>query len=205
MQITPISPERLATEVTQLVIDRAGRVRLAIDGPPAAEPEALADRVGARLRELGRATVVVRAADFLRPASVRLEYGREDPDEFLDGWLDLGGLRREVLDPAAPGGSGRVLARLWDATADRAYREPYTSLPDDGVVVLAGPLLLNRGLPLDLTVHLHMSPAALARRTEEATRWTLPAYARYEKEHTPAATADLVVLTDHPNRPALRR
>ncbi len=147
VQVTPISPERLADEVTGLVMSRAGRVRLAIDGPPAAGPQALADRVGARLRELGRAAVVVLAADFLRPASVRLEYGREDPDEFLDGWLDVGGLRREVLDPAAPEGSGRVLPRLWDATADRAYREPYTTLPADGVVVLAGALLLNRGLP----------------------------------------------------------
>jgi hypothetical protein len=205
VQITPISPERLADEVTELVMRRAGRVRLAVDGPPAAGPEALAERVGARLRALGRAAVVVLAADFLRPASVRLEYGREDPDEFLDGWLDVGGLRREVLDPAAPGGSGRVLPRLWDAAADRAYRETYTALPADGVVVLAGPLLLNRGLPLDVTVHMRMSPAALARRTAEEARWTLPAYARYEKEHAPAETADLVVLTDHPNRPAVRR
>ncbi|GAA1249631.1 hypothetical protein GCM10009609_11280 [Pseudonocardia aurantiaca] len=204
VQVTPISPERLADEVTGLVMSRAGRVRLAIDGPPAAGPQALADRVGARLRERGRAAVVVLAADFLRPASVRLEYGREDPDEFLDGWLDVGGLRREVLDPAAPEGSGRVLPRLWDATADRAYRDPYTTLPADGVVVLAGALLLNRGLPVDLTVHLHMTPAALARRTADEARWTLPAYARYEREHTPSETADLLVLTDHPDRPALR-
>jgi hypothetical protein len=205
VQITPISPERLADEVTELVMTRSGRVRLAVDGPPAAEPDVLGDRVGSRLRELGRAAVVVRAADFLRPASVRLEYGREDPDEFLDGWLDARGLRREVLDPAAPAGSGRVLPRLWDAAADRAYRDGYVSLPGDGVVVLAGALLLGRGLPLDLTVHLQMSAAALARRTPEVDRWTLPAYARYADERTPAEAADLVVLSDHPSRPAIRR
>ena len=205
MQITPVSPERLADEVTDLVVTRAGRVRLAVDGPPAARPGDLAERVGARLRERGRAAVVVLADDFLRPASLRLEYGREDPDEFLNSWLDVGGLRREVLDPAAPAGSGRVLRRLWDASADRAYREPYTALPTDGVVVLAGAFLLNRGLPLDLAVHLHMSPAALARRTAEEAHRTLPAYERYEKEHGPADIADLVVLTDHPDRPALRR
>jgi hypothetical protein len=204
VQITPISPERLADEVTELVMARTGRVRLAVDGPPAAGPDTLADRVGSRLRELGRAAVVVRAADFLRPASVRLEYGREDPDEFLDGWLDVRGLRREVLDPAAPTGSGRVLPRLWDATADRAYRGSYITLPANGVVVLAGALLLNRGLPLDLAVHLHMSAAALARHTPEEARWTLPAYARYAEERTPTETADLVVLSDHPARPAIR-
>ena len=50
-----------------------------------------------------------------------------------------------------------------------------------------------------------MAPAALARRTAEEDRWTLPAYARYERERAPSETADLLVLTDHPDRPALRR
>ena len=91
--------------------------------------------------------MVVDAADYLRPASLRLELGRTDPDMFLDGWLDVGGLRREVLEPADRGGSGRVLPRLWDADADRAHRDGYVDLPADGVVVLAGALLLGRGLP----------------------------------------------------------
>jgi hypothetical protein len=184
---------------------RPGRVRLALDGPPPARPVELAQQVAARLRELGRVAVVVSAADFLRPASVRLEFGREDPDEFLDGWVDVGGLRREVLDPAGPGGSGQVLPRLWNAAADRAYRDPYVDLPPDGVVVLAGALLLGRGLPLELAVHLRMSAQALARTLPADERWTLPAYARYDEEHHPAATADLLVLSDHPTRPAIRR
>ena len=128
--------------------------------------------------------VVVDAADYLRPASLRLEFGHTDPDMFLDGWLDVGGLRREVLEPAEPDGSGRVLPRLWDAAADRAHRDRYVDLPADGVVVLAGALLLGRGLPLDLAVHLRMSEQALARRLPADERWTLPAYARYDgREH----------------------
>jgi len=189
----------------ELVDARPGRVRLALDGPPPTRPLALAEHVVDGLRTLGRAAVAVSAADFLRPASVRLEFGREDPDEFLDGWLDAGGLRREVLDPAGPGGSGRVLPRLWDAVADRAHRDRYIQLPDDGVVVLAGALLLGRGLPLDISVHLRMSTAALARTIPDDERWTLPAYARYAAERTPESEADLLVLSDHPDRPALRR
>jgi hypothetical protein len=204
VQITPITPARLVEEVVELIGARPARVRLALDGPPPTRPLALAEDVADGLRTRGRAAVVVNAGDFLRPASVRLEFGREDPDEFLDGWLDVRALRREVLDPAAPTGSGRVLPRLWDATADRAYRERYVTLPANGVVVLAGALLLNRGLPLDLAVHLHMSAAALARHTPEEARWTLPAYARYAEERTPTETADLVVLSDHPARPAIR-
>lgn len=205
MQITPVSPDVLVEEVAQVVADRPGRVRLALDGPPPARPIVLAERVAVRLRELGRAVVVVSADDFLRPASVRLEYGREDPDEFLDGWLDVGGLRREVLDPADPEGSGRVLPRLWDAAADRAYRDGYIQLPPDGVVVLAGALLLGRGLPFDMSVHLRMNPAALARVVTDEERWTLPAYTRYSAERDPEGSADLLVLADHPDRPAVRR
>jgi hypothetical protein len=205
VQARPVTPDLLAAEVTELVAARPGRVRLAVDGPPPTHPRALADAVASRLRVLGRAVVVVDTGDYLRPASLRLEFGHTDPDMFLDGWLDVGGLRREVLEPAGPDGSGRVLPRLWDAAADRAHRGGYVDLPADGVVVLAGALLLGRGLPLDLTVHLRMSEKALARRLPDAERWTLPAYARYATENTPEKIADLLVLADHPDRPAVRR
>lgn len=205
MRITPVSPELLVTEVAELVAARPGRVRLAVDGPPPTHPRALGDAVATALRTRGRAVVVVAADDYLRPASLRLERGRTDPDEFLDGWLDSAGLRREVLGPAAPDGSGRVLPRLWDARTDRAHRDRYVDLPADGVVVLAGGLLLGRGLPLDLAVHLRMGEAALARRLPPEEAWTLPAYARYEAENAPADEADLLVLADHPDRPAVRR
>ena len=110
-----------------------------------------------------------------------------------------------MLDPAGPDGSGRVLPRLWDAAADRAFRDGYTTLPDDGVVVLAGALLLGRGLPLDAAVHLRMTAAALARTLPSAERWTLPAYARYAAERDPEGASDLLVLADHPDRPAVQR
>jgi hypothetical protein len=205
VSIRPVTPALLVTEVAELVAARPGRVRLAVDGAPPTRPRALADAVAVALRARGRAVVVVDADDYLRPASLRLEHGRTDPDTFLDGWLDVGGLRREVLSPAAPDGSGRVLPRLWDARADRAHRDRYVELPSDGVVLLAGGLLLGRGLPLDLAVHLRMGPAALARNLPDHVAWTASAYARYDAEHGPADEADLLVLADHPERPAVRR
>lgn len=43
----------------------------------------------------------ISADDFLRPASLRFERGKQDPDARYTDWLDLGALRREVLDPVS--------------------------------------------------------------------------------------------------------
>ncbi|GEL16420.1 hypothetical protein [Pseudonocardia asaccharolytica] len=203
--ITPITPAALADRIAGLVVQRTGRrVRLVLDGAPPTRPAELAAAVAELLRVRGRAALVVDAGDYLRPASVRLEHGRRDVDMFLDGRLDEGGLCREVLDPASTSGSGRVLPRLWDAERDRAHRDRYRELPVDGVVLLAGALLLGRGLPAELAVHLRMSPAALARQLPVKDHWQLVAFARYETERRPAAEADVLVLADHPDRPAVR-
>jgi hypothetical protein len=151
----------------------------------------------------GREVVRVSAGDFLRPASLRLEFGREDPDLYYTDWLDAAGLIREVLAPLEPGGTGRVLPALWDSAVDRAVRADYRTLPAGGVVVVDGAMLLGRGLPFDYVVHLWMSPAALDRRTAAEQRWTLPAYARYAAEAAPTRTADTVVRVDDPRHPAM--
>ncbi len=210
MRARPVSADLLVTEITDLLIDRLtrsrepdSRLRVAIDGPAAAAPQRLADALVGPLRERGHEAVHIDTADFLRPASVRLEFGREDPDSFYAGWFDEAGLAREVLDPAGPGGSGRVLTRLWNAETDRAAREPYRALPPGAVLLVSGPLLLGGGLAFDFTVHLELSPAALDRRTPPAEAWTLPAFDRYAREVDPAAFADVVVRLDDPRRPAV--
>ena len=204
MRVRPVSFDVLVAELAdRLAGQAAGRLRVAVDGAPAAGPDRLADALVDPLRVRGRPAVRVRTDDFLRPASVRLEFGRTNPDTFYAGWLDEAALRREVLDPAGPGGSGRIVTTLWNPRTDRATREPYTGLPPGAVVIVSGPLLLGAGLPFDVTVHLSVSAAALERRTGAADRWTLPAYARYADEVDPASFADVVVRLDDPRRPAL--
>ena len=176
---------------------------MAVDGPPAAGPEELAGAVAALLPARGRAAVVVPAAGFYRPASLRLEHGRTDPDARYTDWLDAGALTREVLDPLGPGGSGEYLPVLWDLTRDRAARAERQPMPARGVVLVAGSLLQGLGLAFDVVVHLRMSPAARRRRTPHDQQWELPAFDRYDAEVDPAALADAVVLADHPEKPAL--
>jgi len=207
VRVRPISVEALVAELAARIValgDGTGRrLRVGVDGPPAADPAALAQALVRPLRAHGRPALSVRTEDFLRPASLRLEYGRTDPDAYYAHWVDEAALRREVLGPAGPGGSGRVLPSLWDARTDRASRAPYQALSPGSVVLVSGAFLLGGGLPFDLSVHLALSPAALRRRTPAALHWTLPAFARYAAEVDPAALADVVVRWDDPRRPAL--
>lgn len=210
MRVRPVSIDVLVEELADQLAGCSSstnspgeHVRVAVDGAPAAGPGVLADALVDPLRVRGRPAVRILADDFLRPASLRLEFGRDNPDAFYAGWLDEAGLRREVLDPAGPGGTGRILAKLWNARRDRSAREPYTQLEPGAVVLVSGALLLGAGLPFDVTVHLEMSAAALDRRTRPDERWTLPAYARYSAEVDPGAFADVVVRVDDPRHPAM--
>ncbi|MFI7588320.1 uridine kinase [Spongisporangium articulatum] len=178
-----------------------------MDGPVEADTRALADDVAGLLEARAVPVARVSAGDFLRGRSVRLEYGRDDPEAMYRLWYDTDALRREVLDPFEPGGRGTWLPRLRDPETDRAYRENLRDVVPGAVVVLDGRFLLRDDVrwSLDLTVHLDVSAAARARRVpaEEAAR-LLPAWERYLDDVEPAARADLTVRFDHPDRPALR-
>ena len=203
MRFRPISPELLVTEVVETIITRPGApwTRVAVDGAPPAEPGTFADRLADELRVRGRAVHRVSATDFLRPASLRYEHGRTDPDARYDDWLDVGTLTREVFDPLGADGSGRVLPTFWDASADRATRADYVELPRGGVLVLDGEMLLGRGFPLDCSVHLWLSRAALTRRL--ADPWAMPAFERYHATVRPLYQADFAARMDDLAHPAL--
>ncbi|MEU5719756.1 uridine kinase [Streptomyces sp. NPDC020403] len=207
MRLEPITWERLARSLAVHTdglrpADGGPWLKVGVDGAPAARPGDRAELVAEALRARGRAVLTVSTGGFLRPASLRYEYGRKDPDSYADSWFDTGALWREVFRPLEPGGSGRILPDLWDPVTDRATRSPYRTLPEGGVLILHGPLLLGHWFPFDLCVHIGLSPGALRRRTEEGERWTLPAFARYEDEVAPAERADVVVRADDPNHPA---
>ncbi|MFJ2212247.1 uridine kinase [Streptomyces sp. NPDC101062] len=207
MRLEAITWERLTEALADRLLetppaDGGTWLRVAFDGAPAARPDQSAAALAQALRVRGRSVLVVGAGGFLRPASLRYEYGREDPDTYYSGWFDTGALWREVLGPLDPGGTGRVLPDLWDPATDRATRSPHRELAPGGVLVVHGPLLMGHWFPFDLTVHLRLSPGALRRRTDPGERWTLPAFERYEAEVDPAATADVVVRADDPRHPA---
>ncbi|CQR64623.1 uridine kinase [Streptomyces leeuwenhoekii] len=207
MRLEAITWDRLGDLLAERLLDLrpadgGAWPRVAIDGAPAARPGDLAARVREALRIRGRTSLVVGTDGFLRPASVRLEHGRQDVESYYSDWYDTGALWREVFGPLDPGGDGRVLPDLWDPVTDRATRSPYVPLPPGSPLLLHGPFLLRHWFPLDLSVHILLSPGALRRRTPGTEQWTLPAFERYAQETDPAATADVLVRADDPRHPA---
>ncbi|MFI5807014.1 uridine kinase [Streptomyces sp. NPDC051561] len=207
MELRPITWGRLAGRLarhldTLVPADGSPWLKVAVDGAPAAGTGEPAGLLAEALRARGRVVHQVDTGGFLRPASLRFEYGKQDADSYFEGWFDTGALWREVFGPLEPGGTGRVLPDLWDPVTDRATRSPYVELPPGGVLLLHGPLLLGHWFPCDLTVHVRLSPGALARRTAEGEQWTLPAFARYEAEVGPSQAADVVVRADDAQHPA---
>jgi hypothetical protein len=206
---SPVSPAGLAGLLTDLVLARRG-LRLGVDGPVAADARSLADAVAAELAARAVPIARVHAGDFLRARSLRLEHGPDDPDAFFDGWHDLAALRREVLDPMAPGdepADRSWLPRLRDPDTDRPCREPRRVAVPATVVVLDGMFLARWDVAdaVDVLVHLDVSPAARARRVPSGDQArVLPAWERYLEWCDPAAVAAAVVRYDRPSHPAVR-
>lgn len=180
-------------------VERAVHSLVLVDGAPPAEPGRWAEALVGPLQERGRPVLRASAEDFLRPASLRLEHGRTDADAFYSDRLDTGALSRELL---GAGGSGRVLPRWWDVTADRSARASYVMVAPGTVLLIDGTMLLGLGLAAELVVHLHLSAAALRRGTPTELAWTLPAYARYAEEVDPERLADVVVRPPSGRRPS---
>lgn len=201
----PISPEQVPDELAEFLVtvDTPGRaLRVALDGPRAAGPDELAVALTEPLRTRSRPAIHVRTQTFWRDASLRLEHGRHDVESYQD-WLDAAALRREVLAPLGPDGSGQYVPSLRDPATNRATRDARRTAPYGSVLVVSGEFLLGRGLPFDVTIHLAVGAAARTRRTAPDWAWTLPAFDAYDRDVDPVRTADVVVRLDDPRHPAI--
>ena len=200
MTWTPVAPDALTGRVAEALAEAPGVVRVAIDGPPCADPDSFAAALLDPLRTLGRRAAQIRASSFWRDASLRLEHGREDVESYLS-WLDADALRREVLDAAVS--SGHYLPSLRDPVTNRSTRDAPRAVDPNLVLLVSGSLLLRHALPFDRTIHLAMSPATRARRTPAEDAWTLPAYEAYDADVRPSEVADVVIKLDDPRHPAI--
>lgn len=204
MRFTPVTPARLARELAGWIDSLTPEHPVVgIDGAAEVGAGDLADAVAEELLALGRVAIRTSTPWWWRPASLRLEYGRTDVDMLLAGWVDVKSLRRELLDPLGPGGSGQYLRRLRDPATDRSVREPRLIAADRAALVLDGPFLQAAGLPLDGVVYLQVAPATLARALPADRQWWVDALRSYADQDRPEDSATAVVAFDHPAAPAI--
>jgi len=200
----PVDPDRLPDEIADYLAAIPGIIRVAIDGATGTDPDGLATRLVEPLRTRSRPTVHVRADAFWRDASLRLEYGHADEHSLRHDWLDIGALRRELLEPLGPSGSAMFLPSLRDPVTNRSTRAPLRPAEPGTVLLLSGQFLLGHELPFDRVIRLSASAATLARVTPPDLAWTLPVVAAYEAALDPSELADVDIRVNDPRHPALR-
>jgi hypothetical protein len=201
VEFTATTPDSLAASVARRADRLPGRVVVAVDGPDAGDPMALARLIVERVQAGSRTCAAVSLHDFVRPASLRFEHGRDDEASYRFGWFDYAAVQREVLTPFRE--QGRWLPALWNEHTDRSARARPLPAAADTVLVVAGAMLLGRGLDFDVAVALRMSEAAQRRRIGSDQWFTVAAVAAHQRESTQCPDYD--VVWDHPDRPAIRR
>ncbi|MGB8649029.1 MAG: uridine kinase, partial [Mycobacteriales bacterium] len=94
------------------------------------------------------------------------------------------------------------LPALRDVARDRSARLDRQPVPERAVLLVDGLFLQGLGLPAELTVHVALSAAALARRGIPS--WQLPAFSSYDEQVRPGDLCDVLVRAEDPQRPAVR-
>lgn len=216
--MSPVLPVRrpalarlLAEIASGLVAATGGPLRLGVDGL-GPDTRAVADELADALGSAGLEALRVSTSLFLRPRSLRLEWGLPEAEDLLTSWFDDEALVREVLRPLGPDGDRHWVDGLRDPLTDRSLRRPTRLAGPQPVAVLDGPLLGRAGLAghLDLIVRLQTGPAALRRRLQELGEDAVPGGVGGDAVAQAVQALDLrpahpriVVRFDHGDRPAV--
>ncbi len=208
VRFVPLTPPALARELAHWIDGQGpGRLRIGFDGFAEVGTGELADMVAAELTAVQRPVVRVSTDWWWRSAALRLEYGRQDLQSRMQGWVDVGSLRREVYQPLGPNGSGQYLTQLKDRVTDRAIRQEYRTAATNAVLILDGALLQTHQLDWDAMVQIGVSVGRLERALPPQRQWELEAVHEYRDNFLPAhpVSGPMVVISyEHPATPAVR-
>ncbi len=214
---------RVVSRIAAHLIDqRDGRpLRVAIDGVTGAGKTTFAGELRAAIEARGVAAVKLSTDDFHH----RSEHRHRDPDPargyYRDAY-DFAALRRLVLDPLGPAGSGSYVPRRHDLDSDEFVEEQAEVAARDAIVVVEGTFLQARELTgaWDQVVYVDTSFATAVERAiprdvvlfgdAEAVRAAYrnryhAACRLYLEELQPAFTASIVFDNNDIDRPVLTR
>lgn len=122
------------------------RVRVAVDGRTAAGKTTLAHELGLMLSRAGRPVFRASLDDFKRPWAERHLYDRESGEGYYRNAFDLDAIRRLLLEPAHPSGTGLVTLCSIDPITQVDHSATRVRMPRDGVLVVDGVFALRSEL-----------------------------------------------------------
>ena len=196
-------------------------VRVAIDGVDAAGKTTLAGELRPLVEARGRPVLRATIDGFHRPRAERYRRGPTSPEgNYLDSF-DYAALRRELLEPLGPGGSGLYRTRVFDLYADEPVDESRARALENGVLLLDGFFLLRPELNdlWDFRVFVEVDADEALRRAlvrdedvfgspDEALRRYrnryVPGQRLYLDEVDPTAIADVVFVNTNVASPLIR-
>lgn len=120
-----------------------GILKVAIDGVDGAGKTSLADRLGQVLEAQGMRVMRASIDGFHNPRAIRHARGKDDPEGFFRDSYDLAALRRELLDPIGPRGSGVIRRAVFDWRTDAGVDTPREMAGRSGVLLFDG-IFLHR-------------------------------------------------------------
>jgi uridine kinase len=205
---------RLANAIATLHPDR--RIRVAIDGVDGAGKTVLADALAPRIITKGRQVIRASVDDFHHPRAVRYARGRYSPDGFFLDSYDYPALRRLLLDPLGPAGSGNYIAEHFDHRTDQPVARRPQQSPPAAALIVDGIFLHRPELHgyWDLSIFLQID-FAISRERNAARDGTsddpdAPSNQRYNggqrrylSECKPAQRADIVIDYNDLRAPAV--
>jgi uridine kinase len=146
--------EQLAAAIVALRLDHPTRV--AIDGVDGSGKTTLADELVAAIRRAGRDVIRASVDGFHNPRAVRYARGPDSPEGYFLDSFDYAAVRRELLEPLGPKGSGRFRTAVFDYRTDCAVDSPERVAPRDAVLLFDGVFLARSELEgcWDLTIWL---------------------------------------------------
>jgi uridine kinase len=224
-QPVPPDPSPAREAVLQHVLDRVlllgrRRLRIGVDGFTAAGKTSFGHEPAVRTARTGRSVLRASLDDFKKPWRDRHLYDRESGEGYHRNAFDNAAVRRLLLEPAAPGGSGEVALCSIDPLTQRDHSSVVSVAAEDAVLVVDGVFAFRPEIDdcWDLRVWLEVdADRSVQRGTHrdggrvgaEATALHrdryLPAERLYVAEVDPLGRADVVIDNNDFAAPRLLR
>lgn len=156
----------LAVRIREKAVLEPSTFRVGIDGVDGAGKTSFADRLGQVLDAIGMPVIRAGTDQFHQPRAIRYAKGQDSPEGFFADSFDLPTLKRELLEPLAPGGSGAFRRAAFDHRRDQPVEAPLEIAPAGAVLLFDGIFLHRPELrgAFDLTIFLDVPFAQSYRR-----------------------------------------